>query len=92
MAGNKNSGRKSRGRIAREGNLLDLCTNWLIENFHTFDNTTKVRVAMTIAQKGIVQKVEANVNYSAKTILESVEQASTKNRVYEKMFESVPYK
>lgn len=84
MAGNKNSGRKSKVKIAHEGNLLDLCTKWLIDNFYTFDTSTKIRVAMTIAQKGIVQKVEANITYSAKTIMDTVLEASKQeNRIKE---------
>lgn len=76
MAGNANSGRKTRYEKVQQGNLLDICTRWLVENFHTFDKPTQVKVAMTIAQKGIVQKVEANINYSAKAIMEQVQNAN----------------
>ena len=62
MAGNKNSGnrngRPSRYMQVQKGNLLDVCTEWLIDNFHTFDKETKLRVALTIAPKGIQQKQE----------------------------------
>lgn len=72
MAGNANSGRKTRYEKIQEGNLLDICTTWLVENFHTFDKETKIKVAMEIAKKGIVQKVDANVNFTAKTIMDAV--------------------
>lgn len=75
MAGNSNSGRKTRYEKIQQGNLLDICTTWLVNNFSTFDKDTKLKVALEIAKKGIVQKVEANVNFSAKTILDAVQQA-----------------
>lgn len=82
MAGNKNSGRKTRYEKIQEGNLLDICTTWLVENFHTFDKDTKIKVSMEIAKKGIVQKVEANVTYTAKTIMDVVQEANKQaNRI-----------
>lgn len=85
MAGNKNSGnrkgRPSRLQMVQQGDLLSVCTTWIIENFHTFDKETKIKVALQIASKGIVQKVEANVNYTAKTIMDEVQKASQANRV-----------
>lgn len=82
MAGNANSGRKTRYEKIQEGNLLDICTTWLVQNFSTFDKETKIKVAMEIAKKGIIQKVEANVNFTAKTIMDAVQEAS-KNRITE---------
>lgn len=76
MAGIKGkSGRKSRYEEIQQGNLLDICTTWLVNNFSTFDKETKLKVALEIAKKGIVQKVEANVNFTAKTILDAVQEA-----------------
>lgn len=82
MAGNSNSGRKSNYERARNGDLLVLCTDWIINNFASFDKETKIKVALEIAKKGIVQQVEANINHTAKTILEVVKVADkTTNRV-----------
>lgn len=82
MAGNSKSGRKTRYKKIQEGNLLDICTTWLVNNFDTFDKDTKLKVALEIAKKGIVQKVEANVNFTAKTIMDAVQEASKQgNRI-----------
>lgn len=83
MAGIKGkSGRKSRYEEVKSGNLLDICTTWLVNNFDTFDKDTKLKVALEIAKKGIVQKVEANVNFTAKTIMDAVQEASKQgNRI-----------
>lgn len=79
MAGIKGrSGRKSRYEEVKQGNLLEVCTTWLVDNFHTFDKETKIKVAIEIAKKGIVQRIDANVNYSAKMIVEAVNQASNR--------------
>ncbi len=84
MAGNKNSGRKTRYEKIKEGDLLTICTTWLVDNFHTFEPEVKMKVALEIAKKGIVQKVEANVTYSAKNIMEAVYEASKQtNRIAE---------
>lgn len=69
-------GRKSKYEEVQRGNLLAVCTDWLVDNFDTFDKNTKLRVAIEIAKKGIVQKVEANVTYSAKTIMTVVQEAN----------------
>lgn len=76
MAGNSNSGRKTRYEKIQEGNLLDICTTWLVQNFSTFDKDMKTKVALEIAKKGIVQKIEANVNHSAKNIMDTVHSAT----------------
>ena len=58
MAGVKGkSGRKTRYHEAKEGDLFKLCTEWIINNFTTFDKATKVRVATEIAKKGIAQNI-----------------------------------
>lgn len=63
MAGIKGrSGRKSNYKLLHEGNLLEVCTKWLCENFVTFDKETKIRVALEIAKKGIIQKHEVKVD------------------------------
>lgn len=64
MAGNANSGRKTRYEQIQKGNLLEVCTAWLVDNFHTFDKETKIKVAVQIAQKGIVQKLEHSGNFT----------------------------
>lgn len=75
------SGRKTRYEEVKQGNLLAVCTEWLVNNFHTFDKETKIKVAIEIAKKGIVQRIDANVNYSAKMIVEAVNAAEASNRV-----------
>lgn len=74
MAGNKNSGRgrPSRYKQIQNGNLLDVCTSWLVENFHTFDHNTKLKVALSIAPKGIQQKVDVTGNLNIGSILTEV--------------------
>lgn len=69
MAGNKNSGRKSRYQEIQEGNLLNVCTVWLVNNFDTFDKETKIRVALEIAKKGVVQKLEHSGNFTFKDLV-----------------------
>lgn len=84
MAGNKNSGRgrPTRYEQIQNGNLLDICTTWLVNNFNTFDKDMKLKVALEIAKKGIVQKVEANMTFTAKTIMDAVQEASKQgNRI-----------
>lgn len=58
MAGNKNSGNHSRYDKLQAGKLLDLCTSWLNENFHTFTKEEKLKVVLTIAPKAISDKHE----------------------------------
>ncbi len=72
-------GRPTKYEEVKRGNLLAVCTEWLVDNFHTFDKETKIKVAIEIAKKGIVQRVEANVNYSAKTIMTIVQEAQKEN-------------
>lgn len=78
MAGNKNSGnrtgRPSRYMQVQKGNLLDICTLWLIENFNTFDKETKIKVALEIAKKGIVQKVEVEARVEVTVKHEEIEE------------------
>ena len=52
------SGRKSRYEEFKRGNLLQITTNWLCENFNSFTKEEKLRVALTIAPKGVSDKLE----------------------------------
>ncbi len=71
MAGVKGkSGRKSRYQQVKDGNLLEVCTDWLISNFHTFDKDIKIRVALEIAKKGIVQKLEHSGNITWEQLID----------------------
>lgn len=58
MAGNKNSGRKSRYEELQSGNLLNICTEWLVKNFDSFSKEEKFKVVLTIAPKAISDKHE----------------------------------
>lgn len=49
-------GRKSRYEEFQRGNLLALTTNWLIESWPTFTKDEKMKIALVIAPKGIVEK------------------------------------
>lgn len=72
MAGIKGkSGRKSRRTEVQEGRLEKVCTDYLLDNFETFDKQTKLKIALNIASKAVTQKTE---NTSKVEILE--EQAS----------------
>lgn len=68
-------GRKTKYEEFKDGCLLTMTTSWLLNNFPTFTKEEKMRVALAICPKGIVQKVEANVNFTAKTILDAVQEA-----------------
>lgn len=59
--GAKGSGRKSRYEEIQRGNLLQVCTAWLVSHFDTFDKETKIKVALEIAKKGIVQQHEVKI-------------------------------
>lgn len=73
MAGVKGrSGRRSYHSEVQKGNLLDTCTNWIINNFDSFDKETKVKVALTIAQKGIVQKLEHSGEFTFSHLLKEI--------------------
>lgn len=70
MAGIKGrSGRKSNYQEIQEGNLLSVCTNWLVNNFDGFDKDTKIKVALEIAKKGVVQKLEHSGNFTFKDLV-----------------------
>jgi hypothetical protein len=58
MAGNRNSGRRSYFHEVQKGKLEDICIKWLINNFPKFDKETKIKVALEIAKKAVVQKHE----------------------------------
>lgn len=83
MAGIKGkSGRKSGSEEFKDNCILTMTISWLIENFYKFTPEEKMKVALAIVPRSIVQKVEANVNFTAKTILDAVAQASTQsNRI-----------
>lgn len=73
MAGVKGrSGRRTRYQEVKDGNLLSVCTNWIIDNFNGFDHETKVKVALTIAQKGIVQKLEHSGEFTFSHLLKEI--------------------
>lgn len=78
MAGNKNSGnrtgRPSKYMQVQKGNLLDICTEFLIDNFHTFDRETQIRIALTIAPKGITEKREVEVKAEVTVKHESLQE------------------
>lgn len=57
MAGNKNSGRRSYQSLIRSGELLKVCTDYLIDNFASFDQETKVKVALFVAPKNVSDKI-----------------------------------
>lgn len=75
-------GRKNKYEEFKDGCLLTMTTSWLINNFSTFTKEEKMKVALAICPKGIVQKIEGNINYSAKVIMESVVEANKQaNRI-----------
>lgn len=59
MAGVKGrSGRKNLKQEWDDNQLLKMCTSWLIRHFDTFTKEEKMKVALTIAPKGITEKHE----------------------------------
>lgn len=60
------AGRRSYYQEAKQGDVLSLCNDWLLQNFHTFDKATKLRVALAICPKGIKQHVEHSGELSFK--------------------------
>jgi len=58
MAGNKNSGRKSRYEEIQKGNILKIATDWLCANFANFSEDNKLKVALAIVPKSITEKHE----------------------------------
>lgn len=69
------SGRKSKYYEAREGDVLSICNEWLIENFHSFDHDTKLRVALAISPRGVQQKFEHTGNI---TFIDSLKQSRSR--------------
>ena len=54
----KKRGRPSRYEEIQRGNILQITTNWLCENFSSFDKDTKIKVALAIVPRGVKQQVE----------------------------------
>lgn len=79
MAGVKGrSGRRTRYQEVKEGNLLAVCTNWLVNNFNTFDKETKIKVALEIAKKGIVQKLEHSGTITWEALIDDINGAEAR--------------
>ena len=63
MAGVKGrSGRKTNYQNIQDGNLEKICTEYLVNNFDSFEKVTKIKIAVAIASKAITQKRESSVN------------------------------
>lgn len=58
MAGNKNSGRKGRHIEVRINELSAKCVNWALNNWNTFSKDEKMRLAITLGPKYVVQQTE----------------------------------
>lgn len=59
MAGVKGrSGRKNLKQEWDDNQLLNMCTSWLINHFDEFTKEEKIKIAMSIAPKGITEKHE----------------------------------
>lgn len=62
MAGNKNSGRKTRYHELRTKELSKMCINWIIEKWSTLDKKQKVDIATKVGLKNITDKHEVDTN------------------------------
>lgn len=70
MAGVKGrSGRKSLKEEWDDNQLLGMCTSWLVRHFDSFTKEEKMKVALTIAPKGITEKHEHSGNLDVSSIL-----------------------
>ena len=52
------SGRKTRYQKIQEGNLEDICTKYIVDNFDMFDDKTKLKISLQIASKAVTQKTD----------------------------------
>ena len=60
MAGNKNSGKKSNYEKAKNMQLQELSIDYLVDNFETFPQATKLKIALNIASKIMPQTQNIN--------------------------------
>lgn len=87
MAGVKGrSGRKSLKEEWNDTQLLQMCTSWLVRHFNEFNNEDKLKVALAIAPKGIVAKVEVSGEIDIYTMLKKFDMqdlVDVRNRLLE---------
>lgn len=83
MAGVKGkSGRKARIREVDINVLMDKCTRWLVDNFDSFEQKDKMRVALEISKKIVPQKMDHNVSMKL-DITEILKNANRRSAVYQ---------
>lgn len=77
------SGRKSNYVKAKEGNLKDLSIDYLVDNFNSFDQATKLKISLNIASKIMptTQNVNQNIEEVKKRELDSMTEAIRKYRL-----------
>lgn len=61
MAGNKNSGRKTRHEIAKMRILSEKAVDWGIKNFDLLTDADKIKILTSLATKFIPQKLDVDV-------------------------------
>lgn len=74
------SGRKSTLVEFKDNCILTMTTSWLIENFYKFTPEDKMKVALAIVPKSIVQKVDMKVSHAAEELIHRFNQASIVNK------------
>ena len=74
-------GRKSKMEEFGDGSVLTMTTAWIVANWYKFTHEEKMKVALAIVPRSITQKIEANVNHTAQSILETVQEAQKVNRI-----------
>lgn len=56
--------------------LVNKCYNWLLKNFHKFDDGKKIQIAIEVVKRAMPTQVKGDMNVvlSAKGLVESVTQ------------------
>lgn len=56
------SGRRTRYQEVELGNLENVCTAYLLNNFESFSEGAKQRIALQICSKAVPQKIDSTVS------------------------------
>jgi len=74
MAGNKNSGRRSRYQELRVNILGDLSINWAIDNWDKLKKSERLKILLVLAPKYIKQEHQhgGEINFNLKSLINYV--------------------
>lgn len=68
-------GRKNKYEEFKDGCVLTMTTNWILQNFYTMSNEDKLKVSLAIVPKSIVQKVDMKADIKTTNLLEAIKRA-----------------